>query len=128
MEVEERPTGAYTDIGGLDKQVEELVEAIVLPMQQAEKFKTLGIKAPKGALMYGPPGTLLPPCALSHFYKSRLLMMVPHLSIAFRYRKDTACSSLCCSDERLLPQACRTVTRSGESPTLGARCPSSCTT
>ena len=57
MEVEERPTGTYTDIGGLDKQIEELVEAIVLPMQQADKFKTLGIKAPKGALMYGPPGT-----------------------------------------------------------------------
>ncbi|CDZ96168.1 26s proteasome subunit p45 [Phaffia rhodozyma] len=57
MEVEERPTGTYTDIGGLDKQIEELVEAIVLPMQQADKFKTLGIKPPKGALMYGPPGT-----------------------------------------------------------------------
>ncbi|CAE7115551.1 unnamed protein product [Rhizoctonia solani] len=57
MEVDERPTETYTDIGGLDKQIEELVEAIVLPMQQAEKFKTLGIRPPKGALMYGPPGT-----------------------------------------------------------------------
>lgn len=28
MEVEERPTGTYTDIGGLDKQIEELVEAM----------------------------------------------------------------------------------------------------
>ena len=56
MEVDEKPTDQYTDIGGLDKQIEELVEAIVLPMQQAEKFKSLGIKAPKGALMYGPPG------------------------------------------------------------------------
>jgi 26S proteasome regulatory subunit T5 len=57
MEVDERPTEAYTDIGGLDKQIEELVEAIVLPMKQPERFKTLGIKPPKGALMYGPPGT-----------------------------------------------------------------------
>ncbi|KAK4053364.1 26S proteasome regulatory subunit 6A [Microbotryomycetes sp. JL221] len=57
MEVDEKPTDSYTDIGGLDKQIEELVEAIVLPMQQADKFKSLGIKAPKGALMYGPPGT-----------------------------------------------------------------------
>jgi len=57
MEVEERPTDTYTDIGGLDKQIEELVEAIVLPMQQADKFKALGIRPPKGALMYGPPGT-----------------------------------------------------------------------
>lgn len=57
MEVDERPTEKYTDIGGLDKQIEELVEAIVLPMKQADKFKTIGIKPPKGALMYGPPGT-----------------------------------------------------------------------
>ncbi|KAG1770834.1 26S proteasome subunit P45 [Suillus placidus] len=57
MEVDERPTETYTDIGGLEKQIEELVEAIVLPMDQADKFKTLGIKPPKGCLMYGPPGT-----------------------------------------------------------------------
>ncbi|KIJ54553.1 hypothetical protein M422DRAFT_24501 [Sphaerobolus stellatus SS14] len=57
MEVDERPTETYTDIGGLDKQIEELAEAIVLPMEQADKFKTLGITPPKGALMYGPPGT-----------------------------------------------------------------------
>ncbi|GJN94611.1 hypothetical protein Rhopal_007694-T1 [Rhodotorula paludigena] len=57
MEVDEKPTETYNDIGGLDKQIEELVEAIVMPMQQAERFKTLGIKAPKGCLMYGPPGT-----------------------------------------------------------------------
>jgi len=57
MEVDERPTETYTDIGGLEKQIEELVEAIVLPMEQADKFKTLGIKPPKGCLMYGAPGT-----------------------------------------------------------------------
>lgn len=32
-------------------------QSSVLPMQQADKFKKLGIKPPKGALMYGPPGT-----------------------------------------------------------------------
>ena len=57
MEVDEKPVEDYNDIGGLDKQIEELVEAIVLPMTHHEKFKTLGIKAPKGVLMYGPPGT-----------------------------------------------------------------------
>ncbi|ODV92600.1 hypothetical protein CANCADRAFT_89290 [Tortispora caseinolytica NRRL Y-17796] len=57
MEVDEKPSESYGDIGGLDKQIEELVEAVVLPMKQAEKFKKLGIKPPKGALMYGPPGT-----------------------------------------------------------------------
>lgn len=57
MEVDERPTETYTDVGGLDKQIEELAEAIVLPMEHADKFKTLGIHPPKGVLMYGPPGT-----------------------------------------------------------------------
>ena len=57
MEVDEKPTEDYSDIGGLDKQIEELIEAVVLPMQQADKFKNLGVKPPKGALMYGPPGT-----------------------------------------------------------------------
>jgi 26S proteasome regulatory subunit T5 len=56
MEVDERPTETYTDIGGLEKQIEELVEAVILPMEQADKFKTLGIKPPKGCLVYGPPG------------------------------------------------------------------------
>ncbi|KAI6890747.1 26S protease regulatory subunit, partial [Hortaea werneckii] len=57
MEVDEKPTEKYTDVGGLDKQIEELVEAIVWPMKEAERFQKIGIKAPKGALMYGPPGT-----------------------------------------------------------------------
>ncbi|KAI5795138.1 P-loop containing nucleoside triphosphate hydrolase protein [Geopyxis carbonaria] len=57
MEVDEKPTETYADIGGLDKQIEELVEAVVMPMKQAEMFKKIGIKPPKGALMYGPPGT-----------------------------------------------------------------------
>lgn len=57
MEVDEKPTEEYSDVGGLDKQIQELVEAIVLPMTHADRFKTIGIKPPKGCLMYGPPGT-----------------------------------------------------------------------
>uniref|UniRef100_A0A2K5M5F2 AAA+ ATPase domain-containing protein n=1 Tax=Cercocebus atys TaxID=9531 RepID=A0A2K5M5F2_CERAT len=57
MEVDERPTEQYSDIGGLDKQIQDLVEAIVLPMNHKEKFENLGIQPPKGVLMYGPPGT-----------------------------------------------------------------------
>ncbi|KAF7506148.1 26S proteasome regulatory subunit 6A [Endocarpon pusillum] len=57
MEVDEKPTEKYGDVGGLDKQMDELVEAVVWPMKEAERFKKIGIKAPKGALMYGPPGT-----------------------------------------------------------------------
>lgn len=57
MEVDERPTEEYGDVGGLDKQIQELVEAIVVPIMHKERFTALGIKPPKGVLMYGPPGT-----------------------------------------------------------------------
>lgn len=52
MEVDEKPTEKYTDVGGLDKQIEELVEAVVWPMKEAERFKKIGIKAPKGMHLY----------------------------------------------------------------------------
>ena len=38
-------------------QIQELVEAIVLPMTHKEQFQKLGIRPPKGVLLYGPPGT-----------------------------------------------------------------------
>ena len=57
MELDEKPQEKWTDIGGLDKQVEELYEAVVLPIEKRELFENLGIKPPKGCLMFGPPGT-----------------------------------------------------------------------
>merc|ERR1712228_1166839 len=57
MEVDEKPTEEFGDVGGLDDQIKELVEAIVLPMTHKERFENIGIKPPKGALMYGAPGT-----------------------------------------------------------------------
>ena len=57
MEVDEKPTEDYGDVGGLDKQIQELVEAVVLPVTHKDRFKALGIKPPKGVLLYGPPGT-----------------------------------------------------------------------
>merc|ERR1719507_1487950 len=57
MEVDTRPGQQYSDIGGLDKQIQELVEAVVLPMTHKERFVNIGIQPPKGVLLYGPPGT-----------------------------------------------------------------------
>lgn len=57
MEIDERPSEEYGDIGGLDKQIEELIEAIVLPMTHKERFDNIGIRPPKGVLLHGPPGT-----------------------------------------------------------------------
>ena len=57
MEVDEKPSEEYSDIGGLDKQIQELVEALVLPLTHADRFSAIGIRPPKGVLLYGPPGT-----------------------------------------------------------------------
>jgi len=57
MEVDEKPTEEYSDIGGLDDQIKELVEAVVLPMTHRERFEAIGIRPPKGVLLHGPPGT-----------------------------------------------------------------------
>jgi 26S proteasome regulatory subunit T5 len=57
MELDEKPTEDYSDIGGLDKQIEELREAVVLPITHKHLFEKIGIRPPKGVLLYGPPGT-----------------------------------------------------------------------
>ena len=57
MEIDEKPTEDYSMVGGLDKQIEELIEAVVLPITHRERFRALGIKPPKGVLLFGPPGT-----------------------------------------------------------------------
>ncbi|GKY91142.1 26S proteasome regulatory subunit 6A [Mayamaea pseudoterrestris] len=57
MEVDERPTEEYSDIGGCDLQIQELIEAVVLPMTHKDMFDTIGIRPPKGVLLHGPPGT-----------------------------------------------------------------------
>ena len=43
MEIEEKPTDEYSDIGGLEKQIEEVREAIVLPISHRDLFKEIGI-------------------------------------------------------------------------------------
>ena len=45
----------------ITKQIQELVEAIVLPIQHKDRFEKLGIRPPKGVLLYGPPGAF---CAM----------------------------------------------------------------
>ncbi|XP_038119580.1 uncharacterized protein LOC119769876 [Culex quinquefasciatus] len=42
-----RPTEQYSDIGGLDRQIQKLIEAVVLPTTHKDKFKNLRIHPPK---------------------------------------------------------------------------------
>ncbi|MEG9194550.1 MAG: proteasome-activating nucleotidase [Candidatus Methanoglobus sp.] len=57
FEIEEKPDVTYSDIGGLNQQIEEIREAVELPMLKPGLFKEVGIEPPKGVLLYGPPGT-----------------------------------------------------------------------
>lgn len=57
MKVEKAPLESYADIGGLQKQIQEVKEAVELPMTHPELYEDIGIKPPKGVIFYGPPGT-----------------------------------------------------------------------
>ena len=47
---------SYEDIGGLNKQTQKIREMIELPLKYPQVFERLGIEAPKGVLLHGPPG------------------------------------------------------------------------
>lgn len=52
-----KPNIEWSDIGGLEKQIEEIREVVELPLLKPYLFKNLGIDPPKGILLYGLPGT-----------------------------------------------------------------------
>ncbi len=54
--LEEVPNVSYDDIGGLDAQIEEIIDAVELPFLHADLFSEHNLPAPKGILLYGPPG------------------------------------------------------------------------
>jgi len=54
--LEEVPDISYDDIGGLDQQIEAIADAVELPFLHGELFAEHQLPAPKGILLYGPPG------------------------------------------------------------------------
>jgi len=56
-EVIAKPTVTYEDIGGLEKEVIEIREAVEDPLLKPELYKAVGIEPPKAVLLVGPPGT-----------------------------------------------------------------------
>ena len=54
--LEEVPDISYADIGGLDEQIEAIADAVELPFLHQELFAEHRLPAPKGILLYGPPG------------------------------------------------------------------------
>ena len=69
---------SYKDIGGLEKQLQQLKEVIELPLFNPEIFKQCGVKIPKGVLLYGPPGTgkTLLARSVSYNLKAKFLKIV----------------------------------------------------
>lgn len=57
MKVEKAPLESYADIGGLESQIQEIKEAVELPLTHPEIYEEMGIKPPKGVILYGEPGT-----------------------------------------------------------------------
>uniref|UniRef100_A0AC35UI02 AAA domain-containing protein n=1 Tax=Rhabditophanes sp. KR3021 TaxID=114890 RepID=A0AC35UI02_9BILA len=57
MKLENAPQETYADIGGLDQQIQEIKEAVELPLTHPEYYDEMGIKPPKGVILYGCPGT-----------------------------------------------------------------------
>ncbi|KAE8800961.1 26S protease regulatory subunit 4 [Hordeum vulgare] len=56
MKVEKAPLESYADIGGLDAQIQEIKEAVELPLTHPELYEDIGIRPPKGVILYGEPG------------------------------------------------------------------------
>lgn len=54
--LQEIPNISYSDIGGLDTQIEQIADAVELPFLHADLFAEHQLPAPKGILLYGPPG------------------------------------------------------------------------
>ncbi len=54
--LEEVPDVGYADIGGLDRQIEQIRDAVELPFLHADLFREHQLRPPKGILLYGPPG------------------------------------------------------------------------
>jgi len=52
----ERPKVWWQDVGGLDEVKKGLTENLITAIKEPSKFTKMGIKPPKGALLYGPPG------------------------------------------------------------------------
>jgi proteasome-associated ATPase len=56
LALEEVPDIDYSDIGGLDDQIEQIADAVELPFLHQDLFLEHKLPAPKGILLYGPPG------------------------------------------------------------------------
>ncbi len=73
----EIPSVGWKDVGGLEDIKRDLKEAVEWPLKYPQRFKDMGIRAPRGVLLYGPPGcgkTLLAK-AVAHESESNFILV-----------------------------------------------------
>ena len=76
---------SYDDVGGVRKQMAQIRELVELPLRHPQLFKTIGVKPPKGILLYGPPGSGELPAAVGHclfLMKGLVIQLLLHVSSA----------------------------------------------
>ena len=79
MKVEKAPLESYANIGGLDAQIQEIKDAVELPLTHPELYEDIGIKPPKGVILYSEPRTgktLLAKVHISLIYFKFLVVFV----------------------------------------------------
>lgn len=86
MKVEKAPLESYADIGGLDAQIQEIKEAVELPLTHPELYEDIGIRPPKGVILYGEPGT----------GKTLLAKVSKHFTFSNAYQKLIVCDRIVC--------------------------------
>jgi proteasome regulatory subunit len=77
MELDESPSITFKQIGGLQKEIEEVRESVEYPLTKPQIFEKIGVEPPKGILLYGPPGTgkTLIAKAVAHQAKATFIRM-----------------------------------------------------
>ncbi|HEX7628667.1 MAG TPA: proteasome-activating nucleotidase [Candidatus Methanoperedens sp.] len=77
MELIESPNIDYDMIGGLKKQIDEVIETLELPLTSPELFSDVGVEPPHGIMLYGPPGNgkTLVAKAVAHRAKATFIRM-----------------------------------------------------
>lgn len=83
----------YSDIGGQASTIQKLRECVEWPIKHPEAFERLGVKAPKGVLLYGPPGcskTMLVRALATESGVNFVAVKGPEVSAACRFRVSLA--------------------------------------
>lgn len=94
MKVDKAPLESYADVGGLEQQIQEIKESVELPLTRPELYEEIGIRPPKGVILYGDPGT-------GAVRISAILVLIPSR------RQDFACKGGRKSDFGDIPSRCR---------------------